>query len=235
MPRDSNQVYTLPEAPFQTNTVAQPGAVNNNFSDIAAALTTSLTRAETTAFSRSLLDDPDASTARTTLGATTTGSALMTAADAAAARTTLGATVTGAALLTAADAAAARTTLGATATGTALLTAADAAAARTTLGGTTPGIQVFTAPTDADARFAISAPANPTGISSLIGEWRTLSAGAGIDLTLPANGVWAAFASVYDTSNVFSGVTVAAVAAGGTVISAGLTGFYHTGFCWRIS
>ncbi|HEV7455175.1 MAG TPA: hypothetical protein VGN96_00245 [Roseococcus sp.] len=67
MPRDSNNVYTLPEAPFQPNTVAQPGAVNNNFSDVAGALTDSLTRAETTAFTRGLLDDADAAAARNTL------------------------------------------------------------------------------------------------------------------------------------------------------------------------
>jgi hypothetical protein len=69
MPRDSNNTYTLPEAPFQPNTVAQPTPVNNNFSDIATALTASLTRGETTAFSRSLLDDADAATARGTLAA----------------------------------------------------------------------------------------------------------------------------------------------------------------------
>jgi hypothetical protein len=91
MPRDSNQTYTLPEAPFQPNTVAQPTPVNNNFSDIASALTASLTRGETTAFSRTLLDDADAAAARGTLGATATGGAVFTAADAAAARATLGA------------------------------------------------------------------------------------------------------------------------------------------------
>jgi hypothetical protein len=90
MPRDSNNTYTLPEAPFQPNTVAQPTPVNNNFSDIATALTASFTRGETTAFSRSLLDDADAATARGTLGGTATGVAVFTAADAAAARATLG-------------------------------------------------------------------------------------------------------------------------------------------------
>jgi hypothetical protein len=133
MPRDSNNTYTLPEAPFQPNTVAQPTPVNNNFSDIANALTASLTRGETTAFSRSLLDDADAATARGTLGGTATGVAVFTAADAAAARTAIGATATGGAVMTAADAAAARTAIGATATGNALFTAADLAAAQSAL------------------------------------------------------------------------------------------------------
>lgn len=71
MPRDSNQVYTLPEAAFQPNTVAQPTPVNNNFSDIATALTASLTRGETTPYTRTLLDDADAAAARATLGVRT--------------------------------------------------------------------------------------------------------------------------------------------------------------------
>lgn len=52
MPRDTSQVYTLPEAPFAANTLAQSARVNNNFSDIATALTNSLTRAESTVFDR---------------------------------------------------------------------------------------------------------------------------------------------------------------------------------------
>ena len=59
-------------------------------------------------FARSLLDDANAAAARTTLGATATGTAAFTAADAAALRTAAGATATGSSLLTAADAAAAR-------------------------------------------------------------------------------------------------------------------------------
>src|SRR3954469_23647705 len=41
MPRDASGTYTLPEAPFQPQTVAQSSRVNHNFSDIAAALTDS--------------------------------------------------------------------------------------------------------------------------------------------------------------------------------------------------
>ena len=68
MPRDTNQNYSLPEAPFVAGTVASPTAVNANFSDIALALTASLTRGETTSWSRGLLDDIDASAGRATLG-----------------------------------------------------------------------------------------------------------------------------------------------------------------------
>lgn len=42
MPRASNGVYTLPESPFVAGTVIQSTPVNSDFSDIAAALTTSL-------------------------------------------------------------------------------------------------------------------------------------------------------------------------------------------------
>lgn len=254
MPRDSNQVYTLPEAPFQTNTVAQPAAVNNNFSDIAAALTTSLTRGETTAFSRSLLDDPDASTARTTLGATTTGSALMTAADAAAARTalgatatgsavltaadaaaartTLGATVTGTALLTAADAAAARTTLGATATGTALMTAASAAAARTTIGATATGSAVLTAADAAAARSTLSAPPAPTA-SAGVGQWTSIISGIGNSLSLPANGTWAFIQfNLNSTGQIVS--FASGVEAGGTLIGGANVNINYVAAVWRI-
>jgi hypothetical protein len=68
MPRDTNQTYSLPEAPFVAGTVASPTAVNENFSDIALALTASLTRGETTSWSRGLLEDIDASEGRATLG-----------------------------------------------------------------------------------------------------------------------------------------------------------------------
>lgn len=93
MPRDAFQVYTLPEAPFVTNTVAQPAPVNNNFADIAAALTDSFTRAETTAYTRTLLDDANATAALTTLGGTTVGRAVFTATDAAAARSAMDAQI----------------------------------------------------------------------------------------------------------------------------------------------
>lgn len=69
MPRDANNVYTLPEAPFTPNTLALAPVMNSNFADIATALTASLTRAETTPFTRTLLDAANSSTARTTLGA----------------------------------------------------------------------------------------------------------------------------------------------------------------------
>jgi hypothetical protein len=41
MPRDASGNYTLPEAPFQPNTLAQSARVNHNFTDIAAALSDS--------------------------------------------------------------------------------------------------------------------------------------------------------------------------------------------------
>src|SRR3954465_6487326 len=41
MPRDASGTYTLPEAPFQPNTLAQSARVNHNFTDIAAALSDS--------------------------------------------------------------------------------------------------------------------------------------------------------------------------------------------------
>jgi hypothetical protein len=68
MPRDGSRNYTLPEAPFVANTVIDPTDMNSNFSDIATALTDSFTRAETTSFSRNLLDDTTAGAACQTLG-----------------------------------------------------------------------------------------------------------------------------------------------------------------------
>lgn len=68
MPRDGSNTYTLPEAPFVANTVIDPTDMNSNFNDIATALTDSFTRAETTSFSRSLLDDGNAAAACQTLG-----------------------------------------------------------------------------------------------------------------------------------------------------------------------
>jgi hypothetical protein len=41
MPRDASGAYTLPEAPFQPNTLAQSARVNHNFTDIASALSDS--------------------------------------------------------------------------------------------------------------------------------------------------------------------------------------------------
>jgi hypothetical protein len=41
MPRDAAGTYTLPEAPFQPNTLAQSARVNHNFTDIAAAISDS--------------------------------------------------------------------------------------------------------------------------------------------------------------------------------------------------
>lgn len=44
MARDGSGTYSLPEAPFVYNTVIDESAVNNNFSDIASALTASLAK-----------------------------------------------------------------------------------------------------------------------------------------------------------------------------------------------
>jgi hypothetical protein len=68
MPRDGSNTYSLPEAPFVPNTVALASVINSDLNDIATALTDSFTRAETTTFTRTLLDDTDAATARATLG-----------------------------------------------------------------------------------------------------------------------------------------------------------------------
>ena len=102
-----------------------------------------------------LSDVTNAATARTNLGATTTGAAVFTAASEGAARTALGATTTGGNLFTAADAAAARTVLGSGTTGDAVFQATTAAAARTSLGATTTGANVFTAADAEAARTAI--------------------------------------------------------------------------------
>ncbi len=68
MPRDGSNTYSLPEAPFVPNTVALASTINSNLNDIATALTDSFTRAETTTFTRTLLDDTTAGAARATLG-----------------------------------------------------------------------------------------------------------------------------------------------------------------------
>lgn len=122
------------------------------------------------------------------------------------------------------------------ATGTVLLNVADAAAARTAIGATTTGSAVLTAADAPAARFSLSVAAAPTGVGGIAGQWVELGAVNGANLVLPSGGTWAAFASNYDAStNIFSGVTVAAVAAGGSVILAGLSGFYNKGFAWRIA
>lgn len=115
-----------------------------------------------------LSDLASASTARTNLGATVTGSALFTAVDAAAARVTLGVTATGGDTAYAfrannlsdlASASTARTNLGATTVGNSVFTAVDAAAGRTAL-------SLGTMATEAAADYALLA-GNPNFTAGL--------------------------------------------------------------------
>lgn len=137
-----------------------------------------------------LLDDVDAATARTTLGAlaasvvSSYGLTLIGDASAAAARTTLGSSATGDALFTAASAAAARTTLGSTTVGDALFIAASALAARSTLG--VAGISGDT-PIQGTRLFGIEAQAQNT--TYYIGE-NGLSGATQMASTTEGDMVW---------------------------------------------
>lgn len=262
MPRDSNNIYSLPEAPFQPNTVAQPAPVNNNFSDIATALTDSLTRAETTPFTRGLLDDADAATARTTLGATATGGALFTAADATAARTTLGAAALGANTFTGDQtiskasplAVLNKTDSGQTSriegrlNGTPQIlidpggdTAGDFRIGRFNDAGTFQDFPLTIAratgnPTvsqPAAWRSAIGAPAIPTGTTGVPGHFFPLSIPENTTFNLPAGGTWA-FAFTVFTNGLFTSGQAMVQPGGATAAITG-TGITCGGWAWRIA
>ena len=264
MPRDSNNVYTLPEAPFQPNTVAQPAPVNNNFSDIATALTDSLTRAETTPFTRGLLDDADAATARTTLGATVTGGALFTAADATAARGTLGAaalganTFTGDQTISKASPFAVLNKTGSGQTnriegqlnGTPQIlidlgseTTGDFRIGRFNDAGTFQDFPLFidratgnpSVSQPAAWRSAIGAPPLPQAGAG-VGQFRLIATGNGEAAVLPAGGSWAfSIIQFNSSSGIYAFNSAANVAAGGTTVGSAASGFVWVGFAWRIA
>ena len=99
---------------------------------------------------------------------------------------------------------------GVTATGTALIVAADAAAGRT----------------------AINAVVPPTASAGL-GQWVLLNPATGAALTLPAGGTQAYF-SLLLSSGAATNASVG-VAAGGTVVGAGVAGQNWIGFAWRVA
>ena len=99
---------------------------------------------------------------------------------------------------------------GVTATGTALIVAADAAAGRT----------------------AINAVVPPTASAGL-GQWVLLNPATGAALTLPAGGTQAYF-SLLLSSGAATNAAVG-VAAGGTVVGAGVAGQNWIGFAWRVA
>ena len=68
MPRDGSNNYTLPESPAAGNETITASKWNGNFNDLATEMSDSICRStETTAYTRTLLDDASASAARTTL------------------------------------------------------------------------------------------------------------------------------------------------------------------------
>ena len=73
----------------------------------------------------------------------------------------------------------------------------------------------------------------PKPTASGVGQWVLLSASAGTTLTLPSGGIWAYFCGSFGIQTQV-GYAYAGVAAGGTSIGGGYSGYKQTGFAWRI-
>jgi hypothetical protein len=140
-----------------------------------------------TAFAQSLLNDPDAATARTTLGATTVGSSVFTASTAATARTALGAGAIGGNVFIAATAAAAQQAMD------------------TEVG---VDVQAFDADLSALAGLAANGMISRTGAGTA--SVRTITAGAGISI---ANGDGVAGNPTITSTDVLQGLIATDIAA----------------------
>ena len=72
--------------------------------------------------------------------------------------------------------------------------------------------------------------------ASGVGQWVNLFCLSGDPLVLPAGGTWAYLQYNYQTSgNVFTGLVLAGIGAGGATLSSNAVGFYFTGLAWRIA
>jgi hypothetical protein len=88
-------------------------------------------------------------------------------------------------------------------------------------------------------RTALAAPAIPTFVAGVAGEFVLLNPGLGAAAVIPANGTWAAYAVRYGDGNswpfgVYDGNIFAGVYAGGLTVGAALADRFWLGFAWRI-
>jgi hypothetical protein len=68
-----------------------------------------------------------------------------------------------------------------------------------------------------------------------VGQFNNVSTAAGVGWTLPSGGTWAYWGIQISTSGGTLSASYGGIAAGGTLISAGVSGRAYRGMEWRIS